>query len=495
MDIAGRICAFVALLSVTFPAAAHDVPKNTHDRTIVVRLAKHDQSHLVKLRVGYRLEVNEYTVLFGGGGRPSDLEAVDVSRDDFIGKHEQMYNEFARRMAPVLASRFSAKLNGRRIELDPIHQKADTHDENRTPLGHLRCDFVFEASFEPMSDKDELFFRDGTYLDEDGKIDVSFVNEVGLTVLKKTVPEEVVKKRGPREREPGDDDRLREMRVVFSADRGDASETAPVAKPQGAGNHDDAVLLRLLFQSGYGYWLTMLMAAIFGAAHAMTPGHGKTLVAAYLVGEHGTAWHAVVLGVVTTLTHTGIVLLIAVILFCLPRESQDSFSRLIQNGLGLAMGLIVVCMGFWLLLQRLSGRADHIHVGGGHHHHHHGPSEPPVGASEPPASAGGEVPSVRWWGLIVLGITGGLVPCWDAIYVLLYTVGRSQFLLALPAVLAFSAGLAGVLVLIGVLVVQVPNFARSRWGHGAITRALPIASAVVVTLMGLWLCYEGVHGQ
>jgi nickel/cobalt transporter (NicO) family protein len=102
---------------------------------------------------------------------------------------------------------------------------------------------------------------------------------------------------------------------------------------------------------------------------------------------------------------------------------------------------------------------------------------------------------VRWLGLIVLGSTGGLVPCWDAIYLLLYTVGRSQFALALPAVLAFSAGLASVLVLVGVLVVQVPNFARSRWGNGRIVRALPIASALIVTLMGVWLCYEGVHGR
>jgi ABC-type nickel/cobalt efflux system permease component RcnA len=501
MDIAGRICTasprrkprtsptpglrlglavLAALLFVTFPAVAHEVPKNTHDRTIVVRLAEGGQPHAVKLRVDYRLEVNEYTVLF------NDLEAYDLSRDDFIGKHEQMYNELARRMAPVLAFRLSPKLNGKRIELQPIDQKATTHDENRTPLGHLRVDFVFEASFEPATDKqNELFFRDGSYEQEEGKIDVSLVNEAGLTILHRTAPDEALKKRSLHE--PGDDDRLRELRVVLSGERGDAPETAPAAKPQAPGNHDDAVLLRLLFQSGYGFWLTMLMAAVFGAAHALTPGHGKTLVAAYLVGERGTAWHAVVLGIVTTLTHTGVVLLIAVVLFLLPRESQDSFGRWIQNGLGLLMGLIVVCMGFWLLLQRLSGRADHFHVGGSHHHHH--------GPSEPPASAGGEVPSVRWWGLIVLGITGGLVPCWDAIYVLLYTVGRSQFLLALPAVIAFSAGLAGVLVLIGVLVVQVPNFARSRWGHGVITRALPIASAVVVTLMGLWLCYEGVHGQ
>jgi ABC-type nickel/cobalt efflux system permease component RcnA len=236
--------------------------------------------------------------------------------------------------------------------------------------------------------------------------------------------------------------------------------------------------------------LALALAVVLGGLHALTPGHGKTLVAAYLVGERGTVWHAVVLGTVTTLTHTGMVLVIALVLFVLPGEARDSFAGWIQNGLGLAMGLLVVCMGFWLLLQRLSGRADHFHVGGGHHHHHHHGGHHHHHHHEP-APAGG----VSWWGLIALGITGGLVPCWDAIYLLLYTIGRSQFVIALPAVLAFSAGLAGVLVLIGVLVVQVPHFAKSRWGHGRVTRALPIASAVVVTLMGLWLCYEGVHGR
>src|SRR5262249_1002809 len=135
----------------------------------------------------------------------------------------------------------------------------------------------------------------------------------------------------------------------------------PAAAPQAADRHDDYSLTRLLLHTDYGFVLTMLMACLFGAAHALTPGHGKTLVAASLVGERGTVGHAIVLGIVTTLTHTGVVLLIAALLFFLPVEARDSFGRAIQDGLGLAMGLIVVCMGFWLLLQRLSGRADHVH--------------------------------------------------------------------------------------------------------------------------------------
>ena len=109
------------------------------------------------------------------------------------------------------------------------------------------------------------------------------------------------------------------------------------------------------------------------------------------------------------------------------------------------MGLLVMCMGVWLLLQRLAGRADHIHVGGGHHII--------IGDQGKTQDSERAVGGCGWGGLIVLGITGGLVPCWDAIVLLLAAVGRSQFLVALPMVLAFSAGLAAVLVLIGIIVV------------------------------------------
>lgn len=482
-------CALALGLPAT--AAAHPVPKNAHDRTVVVLVVPDKQL----VRVEYRLEVDELTAF------TRDLEpyADDIDAVRFRGRPEALYAELARRLGPDLAFRLTGKLNGQRLDFkcastDPGRKatSATLHDETGTRLGHLRMDFVFEANCAIHADRDnDLVFRDQTYLGEEGKIDLTFAKAPGVHVVREPASTEAIQKRAAMEREPGDDDRLRELCRVFrvtgqAAGPPAAESSAPAATPQPANAHDEYSLARLLLHTDYGFLLTMLMACIFGAAHALTPGHGKTLVAAYLVGERGTVGHAIVLGLVTTLTHTGIVLLIAATLFFLPSDARTSFGQVIQDGLGLAMGLLVVCMGFWLLLQRLSGRADHFHVGGGHHHHHHG--DPVPAAERAPRG-------VRWWGLIVLGITGGLVPCWDAIYLLLYTIGRSQFMLALPAVLAFSAGLAGVLVLIGVLVVQVPRFARSRWGSGKIVRALPILSALVVTLMGVWLCYEGVYGH
>ena len=101
------------------------------------------------------------------------------------------------------------------------------------------------------------------------------------------------------------------------------------------------------------------------------------------------------------------------------------------------------------------------------------------------------------WRLIVLGVSGGIVPCWDAIAMLALAISAGKLWLALPLLLAFSAGLAGVLVAIGVGVVYARNFAGRRWGGTErlrpLLRALPLVSAAFITLMGLWLCYGSFH--
>lgn len=478
------VCAFCLCAASAF---AHPVPKDNHDRTIVVRLQYGETPNRIRVRVEYRVEVDETTVYL------NDMKAFkdEVNPLDYRNKALEYYAQFTRIYAPIYAERLIARVQGTPIaDFRCVSRKQQLVDEEGKALGHLRCDFVFESAFELAAEGNTaFFFREQNYHFEPGQIILSLVNETGLNIVKKTEPDEALRK------STADwDDRLREITAVL-APRAQAAPpvqqaTQPPSEPTSPPretnqSHDDSFsLLRLILNPEYGFWLTLLLAFVFGAAHALTPGHGKTLVAAYLVGERGTVWHAVFLGLVTTLTHTGVVILIAVIMTVLPDDMQGTFQKWIKNGLGLVMGLIVACMGFWLLLQRLAGRADHIHLDGGHHHHHHHAVDDSAPSIRP----------VSWWGLVILGVTGGLVPCWDAIILLFYTVGTSRFWLVLPAVLAFSAGLAVVLVLVGVIVVQVPRFVQSRWGSGRLVQSLPIVSAILVTLMGLWLCYEGVHG-
>jgi ABC-type nickel/cobalt efflux system permease component RcnA len=152
----------------------------------------------------------------------------------------------------------------------------------------------------------------------------------------------------------------------------------------------------------------------------------------------------------------------------------------VQALLGLVGGLLIAGLGLWLLMQRLTGRADHVHMPGGHSH----------GEEEAQPGRPG------WGGLILLGISGGIIPCWDAIAMLALAISAQRLWLGLPLLLAFSAGLAAVLVALGIAVVRARELAGDRFEgerFQRVIRLLPIASAVLITGLGLWLCYESVR--
>jgi ABC-type nickel/cobalt efflux system permease component RcnA len=312
-----------------------------------------------------------------------------------------------------------------------------------------------------------------------------------VSISEKAQPDEMLQAKSPLDRKPGDEDRLRTVTATFSlTDSQPATEKSAAPEPEApAKSSDSFALAELLSNPKRGFWLLMVLATCFGAVHALTPGHGKTLVAAYLVGERGTVWHALLLGLITTWTHTGAVIVLAAVLLFFPFLAERA-----NFTLKLAAGLLVAGMGLWLLLRRLSGQADHFHFGHGHHHHNgHGAADhyhdEQGHAHALPASSG----PLGWWRLIVLGVSGGIVPCADAISMLFLAALAGVLWLALPLLLAFSAGLAAVLILIGILVVKAKGFAGSRWGENRFFRMLPVVSAATVTCLGLWLCYQSVH--
>lgn len=475
-------------------AHAHPVPRSSHDRTIAVHLEPGSTPEALHVRVTYRLEVDETTVL---------LEDMAPFRDeiDFIKYRNRplaFYAEYARIYAPIIADNLLAKLNGQPLAFRGGPASQRLIDEKGQPLGHLRCDFVFRTEGKLAPGKNTFWFREANFLLQDGKIAISFVNEAGLQILDREVPDPALLDKPATQFEPGDEEKLRRFKLVFLpattlADAAPTVETPPTplpgaeTAPAAPSVFDDETSLIWLIASDHSFWLKMLLATLFGAAHALTPGHGKTLVAAYLIGERGTVWHAIALGVITTLTHTGAVLILAAIVFFLPPASQMAFAESMAHGLGLATGLLVVCLGFWLLLQRLAAKPDHVHIGGDGHTHAHSHGFGSHSHSFPPPDS-----NVRWGSLVLLGITGGLIPCADAVILFILFVGRGEFWLVLPALVCFSIGLAFVLVLVGVLVVRVPRFARSRFGEGRFVQALPTVSALVIIGMGFWLCYKTV---
>ncbi len=486
------VCAFSSLclcVSAVSSVYAHPVPKDNHDRTIVVRLTPR------AVEVDYTLDLDELRA------------ARDVAREELAGvtTPEEFYRAFSRWVAPVLAGNLDARLDGKPLDFACVERKEPTDkDEAGKPLLHLRCAFRFEAPWEPAAGQAHtLTFREANYHDDDfSALALSLEGTPRIRLSSVTAPDKTLQERPALERKPGDGERLRKVSATFTIEEGagkDQEKPAPTSPPEPSRTVPEAdksapesgrspPLLHLLLDTRRGLAMLLLMAVVLGAAHALTPGHGKTLVAAYLVGERGTVGHAVLLGVVTTVTHTAAVLLLAALL---PIFFKDTPDATVQSALGLVGGLLVAGLGFWLLLRRLAGQADHVHLPGhGHHHHHHGHDHDHVHLP-----AGGKV---GFWQLVVLGVQGGIVPCWDAIAMLCVAISAQRLALAVPLLLAFSAGLAGVLILLGIGVVYTRDWAGSRWGDGPrarrIARALPLASAAFIALMGLWLCYDSVQG-
>jgi ABC-type nickel/cobalt efflux system permease component RcnA len=462
-------------LGVGLPVHAHPIASRSYERTVVVHLTSSGAI------VEYHLVLEELTAQL-------DLLALrDKTNLADLTTRKQIREAFLSAYAPILADNLVATLNQK-----PLTFRC-TSKETRLEEGHIRCDLTFESEWQVRRDETERFdFRDGNYENEAGPLFLSLTTDDTIAINEKTEPDEALQALSPLDRKPGDEDRLRTVTATFRVTDQPAKTEAPtVNKAEPPAESAGSFSLRdLVENSESGFWMLMLLAAAFGAVHALTPGHGKTLVAAYLVGERGTIWHALALGLITTWTHTGAVVVLAAVLWFFPFLLEDA-----SYTLRLAAGLLVAGMGLWLLLRRLSGQADHFHVRGHHHHghshHHHGDAD--HYHDEHGHTHALPATSLGWWSLIVLGVSGGIVPCVDAILTLLLAATTGHLWLGLPLLLSFSAGLAAVLILIGIFVVKAKGFAGSRWGDSRFFRMLPVASAATVTVLGLWLCYTSVH--
>jgi len=253
-------------------------------------------------------------------------------------------------------------------------------------------------------------------------------------------------------------------------------------------------------QLGFGIALLAFAVAMgLGAFHALEPGHGKTLVAAYLVGSRGTMKHAFLLGLVVTAAHTaGVYLLGAVTLYA----SQYVVPERLYPWLGVASGVLIAGLGAILLVRRYLG-TDAI---SSHHHHHHGNHAHDADQLHPHShhhhshddghthldhDADKKV-SLRE--LLTLGISGGIIPCPAALVVLLSAVSMQRIGFGLLLIVAFSVGLAAVLITIGLFMVYARQFmSRFQANHRLITHWLPLTSSAFILLFGVALTVQALQ--
>ena len=265
----------------------------------------------------------------------------------------------------------------------------------------------------------------------------------------------------------------------------------------------------------------LVISFVLGGLHALTPGHGKAIVAAYLVGSKGRVIDAVFLGLVVTFTHTFSVIALGIVMLVAQGFAPDD----IVPWLSLFSGVLIVGIGAWLLARNMKQyyrggthsqthghqhphphdhSHDHDHSHADDHDHGHDPSHDHSHDDDHDHSHdhalthshGGQTHShapperTGFWGLLSLGISGGIVPCVDALIGLLFAISLGKLVWGLIILCAFSLGLAAVLVAIGILMVMAKPVIQRFTGEGIWLQRLPMISAAVVILLGAILVFK-----
>jgi nickel/cobalt transporter (NicO) family protein len=266
----------------------------------------------------------------------------------------------------------------------------------------------------------------------------------------------------------------------------------------------------LLFFIASSFWA--------GAAHAATPGHGKTIAAAYIVGARGKPIDAVILGIFVTLSHVSGIVLVGVLASL---GSTWLRPQRIEAYLAAAVGILVIVLGLWMLWAQRdlvalamgeagepgngTSRADahardhgHDHSHDDHPHNHgHGHHEPVVWHSH----GFGKVHAHRLDVvaenrpklpvLLALGVAGGLLPDPAALALLLGALSSGKVMLGLVTVLVFSLGFAATLVVVGIVAAKVGEKVLD-WLASIWMIRLQIATSLLIIGMGVVLTIRAV---
>ena len=399
----------------------------------------------------------------------------------------------SRAYARRIAANLELRVDGEAVRLTPIRSTV-AFPKGAGGLRTTRLQVLLSGP--DLSGRASVSYHDNNYRGRIGWKEVVLRATSGADILRSTVPS--VSSSRELRAYPGD--RLESPPSVTSAD----AVLLPAAGPSAPPTLDDAALTPAANRAadhgfagliGHGELSALVILASLGIAffwglvHALSPGHGKAIITAYLVGQRGTPRHAAYLGLIVTVTHTiGVFALGAVTLLLSELIVPDT----LYPWLNLASGLLVVGIGAAVLYGRLRRRlrhriahalgrdhdhAHHHHDHGhahDHDHHHHGPGRHSHVPEEP-----------GWRGLVAVGASAGLLPCPSALVVLLGAISLHRVAFGLVLILAFSVGLALTITAIG-LVAVLAKRAFSRLSlEGPLVRLLPAASALVIVIAGV----------
>jgi nickel/cobalt exporter len=408
-----------------------------------------------RLRVHYVVDMAEI---------PAFQEMARIDRDGNGDADAAERDAYASAKAAELMRGITATASGRPIPLTMLSTSM-SFPPGQAGLPTLRLEAVFAG---PVATAAEIAFRDRNYADRIGWREITAVGVGGEVLRRSSVPARSVSDSLRTYPQTLLSDPLRMSSAVVTAEPG-VSAPAAAGEEGGAARPGGSGFAALATWSGLSlpvFLAALLLAAGFGAGHALLPGHGKTIMAAYLVGSNGRIRHAVTIGAAVAFMHTASVLGVGLAILAVERLVSP---ERIYPWLTLASGVLVLVLGGGLLAARIRARS----AARAHGHEH---PDAPHSLSRP--------------GLAALALSGGILPSPTAVLVLLSTVAAGRVAFGLSLILAFSAGLAAALSAIGILVLRARRLLLPRLPDG-VGRLAPVVGAVVIIGAGLYLTGTG----
>lgn len=404
--------------------------------------------------------------------------------------------------AAILARKLELTVDGKRVPLVVVSHRT-SEQPGAGGLKTMRFDAVFLAS----AGGTRLTFTDRAFASRIGWREIIVTGRNGATVVTSSAP--TTSRSNELRAYPKTllssplDVRSAAVSYVPGTSPAPAPSIGAAAAPEHTGGGFESLIQRGDLSLGV-ILVSLLIAAFWGSVHALTPGHGKALVAGYLVGTKGTPRHAFLLGATVTVTHTAGVFALGFVTLLLSRFIVPDQ---LYPWLTLVSGLLVVAVGAAVLRQRLrtGGWADHDHGdkgphadghAHGHHHHDHGHAHTHGEQghhhhTHHDREAGDSLTSR---GILGVGVAAGLLPCPSALVVLLSAIAVHRVGFGFALIAAFSLGLAATITCIGLVAV----FARRAFGRvsfeGRAVRALPALSALVILGVGVALTIKALPG-
>jgi ABC-type nickel/cobalt efflux system permease component RcnA len=415
-----------------------------------------------------------------------EIATIDLNKDGMLDDNEEKsYRDGKIRQ---LLSNIHPMLDGQPISFALVHTSL-SFPEGQGGLKTVRLASVFENEVEFSGNVHTFSFRDENFVSGRGWKEIVVMSMGGATIHESSAPDKDIT--NELRSYPADmlstPLNLNKVTVSFIAGT-TASQSAFLSfndRLVQKASDGFAELISARELSPTVIIISLLIALVLGAGHALTPGHGKTIVAAYLVGSRGTAKHAAFLGFTVTATHTiGVFAMGLIALFA----SQYILPETLFPWLSLMSGLIVVGIGVSLFMKRLQlATRPTVHPNDGHthtEHEHNGHEHTHDGTTHSHLPPGADGTPVTWKSLFALGVSGGLLPCPSAIVVLLSAIALGRIGFGLLLIASFSLGLAGVLTGIGLLMVYARRYFERFNTSGPLLRWLPVVSSLVVSIAG-----------